>query len=323
MEIGKINFFMKKYPRIIFIGDTNFSIICLKKLLLHNYYIVGVITNPDNKNKTYNFSLKKFSLNNGIYVLQPRSLKDINFLNSLYKLKADLQIVVSFKFLPKKVWSYPSLGTFNLHPSFLPKYRGAAPIQWSIINGDNETGLTTFLLNEKIDQGKILLQKKVIINNKENMGLLKFRLSNLGADLIIKTIQGIINNKIQSFSQKIEISSFLKKAPKIYRKDCRINWNKPIKEIYNKIRGLSPYPSAYTTLLSEKNTIKEFKIINADYKIKKHNKIIGLIKWNNYKFKIYVKNGYIFIIEGQLEGKKKMNIKNIFNGLKKKYIIAL
>ncbi|WP_238786202.1 methionyl-tRNA formyltransferase [Blattabacterium cuenoti] len=315
--------YMKKFPKIVFIGSNNFSLSSLKELYIKKYNIVGIITNPDftlcKKKEKYFTPIKKYALKNNIPFLQPKNLLDYSFLKNLEKWNPDIQIVVSFKILPKKVWNLPKMGSLNLHPSILPQYKGAAPINWTIINGESKTGLTTFFIEKKIDSGKILLQKEIKIGKEETAGELEEKLSKIGGYLIIKTLEGILKNKIKPIDQKNmkkKINySLLKYAPKISNKDCRIQWDNSIESIYNKIRGLCPYPTAWTYLFFNEKIFFRFKIFFVKKIHEVHSFPIGLVIIISYEMKIYVKGGFLFILEGQIEGRKKMNIKNLINGL--------
>ncbi|WP_185851546.1 methionyl-tRNA formyltransferase [Blattabacterium cuenoti] len=317
---------MKKFPRIVFIGGTHFSLFSLKELFMNQYNIVGIITNPDDSLKRRGKDpftnkinpIKKYALENHIPFLQPKNLLDSFFLKNLRIWNADIQIVVSFKILPKKIWKNSKIGTFNLHASLLPQYRGVSPINWTIINGEKKTGLTTFFLSNQIDSGNILLQKEIEIEKKETAGELENKLKKMSGSIVIETLEGIIQKKIKPISQEKITNSFpLKYAPKISTKDCRICWEKTsIEVIYNKIRGLSPYPTAWTLLFFNQKKFVRFKIFVVEQIRKKHSFPIGLVIISLFKMKISVKGGFISIIEGQIEGKKKMNIKNIINGMK-------
>ncbi|WGH27427.1 MAG: methionyl-tRNA formyltransferase [Candidatus Bostrichicola ureolyticus] len=304
-------------PRIVFIGTTYFAVKSLKKLIESDYLISLVVTIPDKfyRKKLIESAVKKFALLYRLPILQPKNLKDPTFLNKLKSYKADLQIVVDFRMLPQQVWSLPILGTFNLHASLLPQYRGAAPIQWAIINGETETGLTTFFLDDKIDTGDILLQRKITIGIKETAGNLSNRMAYMGSDLVIDTLKGLVNKNIKAIPQKKEYN--LKMAPKIYKKDCRIDWNLSIDFIFNKIRGLSPYPTAWTILYLDEYPL-QFKIYSADIIKQIHNKYIKEIIITKSSLNIAVKNGFIMILEGQIEGRKKMCAIDLINGLKNK-----
>ncbi|WP_185860688.1 methionyl-tRNA formyltransferase [Blattabacterium cuenoti] len=314
---------MKKFPKIVFIGSNHFSLYALKKLYIKQYNIVGIITSPDNKffknkGKKAFTPVKIYALENNIPFLQPKNLTSYSFLENLKIWNADIQIVVSFRILPKEVWNFPKMGSFNLHASLLPQYRGAAPIHWAIINGEKKTGLTTFFIEEKIDSGKIILQKKIKIRKKETAGELEKKLKRMSGPIVIQTLENIVTNKMKPISQNHIDSYLLKNAPKISTEDCRIQWGNPsIESIYNKIRGLSPYPTAWTLLFFNNKKFVRFKI----FFVKKIRNIhtfptgsIFIISSN--EMKISVKEGFISIIEGQIEGKKRMYIKNLINGLK-------
>ncbi|WP_185856028.1 methionyl-tRNA formyltransferase [Blattabacterium cuenoti] len=315
---------MRKLPRIVFIGGTQFSLFSLKELFINKYNIVGIITNPDNLIYRRNASrtiimnpIKKYALENHIPLLQPKNLLDSSFFKNLKIWNADIQIVVSFRILPKKVWGSPKMGTFNLHASLLPQYRGFSPINWTIINGEKKTGLTTFFISNKIDSGNILLQKEVKIGEEETAGELENRLKKMSGSIILETLEGILEKKIIPLPQEDRSSSPLKNAPKISTQSCRIHWNEnSIETIYNKIRGLSPVPTAWTILFLNKKRFFRFKIFVVKKIRKKHFFPIGLVIISLYKMKISVKEGFISVIECQMEGKKKMNIKNLINGIK-------
>ena len=292
-------------------GTPDFAVYSLKILVNRGYNIVAVITASDKlsgRGRKLNFSpVKKFCLNNNIKYLQPKSLKDKLFINELKLLDADLQVVVAFRKLPKVIWEMPKLGTFNLHASLLPKYRGAAPINWALINGEKETGVTTFLINEEIDTGKILLQKKIKIKDDENAGSIHDKLMIIGSDLICDTIDNFktIKKKKQSGMPSL--------APKIFKNDCKINWNNNIDEIFNKIRGLSPYPSAWCDFLNNKT----IKILKSEIELFKHDLKIGEILSDNKTYlKFAAKNGFIKVLELQLEGKRKVSIQEFLRGYK-------
>ncbi|MCK4921234.1 MAG: methionyl-tRNA formyltransferase, partial [Bacteroidales bacterium] len=238
-------------PRIIYMGTPEFAIPPLAALLDEGYDVVGVITAPDKPagrgKKLKSPAVKIFAEENGLKVFQPEKLKDPEFIQSIKDLKPDIQVIVAFRMLPELVWSLPKSGTFNLHASLLPQYRGAAPINWAIINGEKATGLTTFFIDEKIDTGEVLLQKSVEIGENETAGELHNRMTKTGASLVLETVRAIIENNIQSRKQDtfIDEDSELKPAPKIFKEDCRIIWDQPAIKIHNLIRGLSPYPAAY------------------------------------------------------------------------------
>ena len=297
-------------------GTPQFAVETLKKLHESNYQIVGVVCPPDKPvgrgHKLKSCQVKQYAVSQNLNVLQPEKLKSPQFISKLTNLNADLFIVVAFRMLPKEVWSIPKYGTFNIHASLLPQYRGAAPINWALINGEKKTGVTSFLIDEQIDTGAILLRKDCEIRENENVGELHDRLMLMGAELTIETCEGIFNNKIKPRVQ--QNSSELKNAPKLFKSDCKIDWSKSSLEIYNHIRGLSPYPVAWTNIISN-NESKTIKIFNADYELLKHQKEITEIDISKNSFKIYTKDGVINILEIQIAGKRKMDIKSFLNGI--------
>lgn len=243
--------------RIIFMGTPEFATATLAKVLDEGYKVVGVITAPDRPagrgRKLQQSDVKRYAVSKGLRVLQPTNLKNEGFLSELKALKANLQIVVAFRMLPKVVWAMPEYGTFNLHASLLPDYRGAAPINWAIINGETETGATTFFIDDEIDTGEIILQENTHIAENDTAGTLHDRLMHLGADLVVKTVRQIENGSVKTVKQ--ENASPLKMAHKIHRETCEIDWSDSLEAIHNKIRGLSPYPAAWTTLINGNQNI--------------------------------------------------------------------
>jgi len=312
------------FPRIVFMGSPNFAVGTLKELLDNNQNIVGVITVPDKpagRGRNLQPSpVKVFAQQHNIPVLQPENLKDPSFLNTLKNdFKPDIQIVVAFRILPEEVWSIPPFGTFNLHASLLPQYRGAAPINWAIINGEKETGVTTFLINNGIDTGNILMQERVKIEENETAGELEEKLKVVGAKLVLKTLDGIINKSITPIKQELLINeeTQLKKAPKIYKNDCKIDWSWDVNYIYNFIRGLSPEPTAWCYWLSDNDQIM-VKIYSANKIILYHDTPPGIIETDGKKtIRIAAKNGYIEIKALQLPGKKVLNTEEFLRGFKK------
>ena len=296
-------------------GTPQFAVEALKKLHKSNHQIVGVVCPPDKPvgrgHKLKSCQVKQYAVSQNLKVLQPEKLKSPQFLSKLTNLDADLFIVVAFRMLPEEVWSIPKFGTFNIHASLLPQYRGAAPINWALINGEKKTGVTSFLIDEQIDTGAILLQKDCEIRENENVGELHDRLMLMGAELTIETCEGIFNNTIKP---RVQQNSFeLKNAPKLFKSDCKIDWSKSSLEIYNHVRGLSPYPVAWTNIISDSES-KTIKIFNAYYELLKHKKEITEIVINKNNFKIYTKDGVINILEIQIAGKRKMDIKSFLNG---------
>lgn len=303
--------------RIVFMGTPEFAVATLALLYEKKYEVVGVITAPDRPagrgRKIQQSAVKKYAQDKGLKVLQPTNLKNEQFLEELRALKANLQVVVAFRMLPKAVWSMPKFGTFNLHASLLPYYRGAAPINWAIMNGETETGVTTFFIDEKIDTGEIILQKKCDIIADDTAGTLHDRLMNLGADLVEQTVAMIAQGSVLTTKQ--EDKSQLKQAHKIQKDTCRIDWQSPIDDIYNHIRGLSPYPTAWTTLVNEDERLF-LKIYAIAKEETDHKHEIGQVLFNKKEIKVAVKKGYIELLEIQLPGKKKMKTKEVLNGLK-------
>ncbi len=307
--------------RIVFMGTPDFAVGVLKNLIKHKFTIAGVITAPDKPSgrgrKLNQSAVKKYALEQQLTILQPTNLKNEDFLNELKQLNANLQIVVAFRMLPKVVWQLPTLGTFNLHASLLPAYRGAAPINWAIINGETETGVTTFFIDEKIDTGKIILQDPVAISETDTAGDLHDKLMETGSQLVVKTVKliqkGNVKTTTQSVKENLPDGKAGKPAPKIYKDTCRIDWNQPIDSIYNKIRGLNPYPVAWTIIDNVNETI-EAKIYAADRESIKHNHSTGTISTTKKELKVAVQDGSIIINELQLPGKRKMKINDLLNG---------
>ncbi|MBI2279611.1 MAG: methionyl-tRNA formyltransferase [Bacteroidetes bacterium] len=308
---------MKNKLRIVFMGTPDFAVESLKVLIENNYDIVGVVTAPDKPagrgQKLQESAVKQFATQHHLTILQPTNLKSEEFLKELKLLNANLQIVVAFRMLPEAVWNMPELGTFNLHASLLPQYRGAAPINWAIINGEKETGVTTFFLQHKIDTGDIIEQKKVTIGENETAGELHDKLRYIGGELVLKTVQAIENRSIKTQPQKE--NQTLKEAYKIFKPDCKIDWNQPIDIIHNKIRGLSPYPTAWTELKHKKNnTILSLKIFKTIKLIGTHQQTVGTISTTKNSILIAVNGGFIQLLELQLEGKKRMDAPALLNG---------
>ena len=300
--------------RIIFMGTPDFAVATLKELLINKYNVVGVITAADKPagrgRKIKQSAIKQFAIENKLNVLQPTNLKDEGFINILRSLNANLQIVVAFRMLPKVVWNMPKYGTFNLHASLLPNYRGAAPINWAIINGEIKTGVSTFFLDEKIDTGKIIMQKEIQISPEESAGELHDKLMLLGSKLVIETVKSIENNTFKLIAQT---ENEEKPAPKLNKENCKINWNDSPINIYNLIRGLSPYPAAWTYINNNENII-EAKIYKAEFIKEDHSHKIGNIIATKKELKIVVSKGYIKINEIKIAGKRKMDAKSLLNG---------
>ena len=300
--------------RIVFMGTPEFAVTILKKLIKEDFNIVGVVTAPDKKagrgRKIHESAIKKYVIKNKLKLLQPTNLKSEDFINNLKALKANLHVVVAFRMLPKLVWKMPSYGTFNLHASLLPDYRGAAPIHWAIINGEKKTGVTTFFIDEKIDTGNIILQNEIIIHKDEIVGELHDRLMKLGANLVAETVIKIKNNSVTTQKQKQDSQKI---APKLFPDTCRIDWNNSIDRIYDHIRGLNPFPAAWSEMLNN-DVVMPLKI----YKVRKekinHNEDIKNIITSKEEIKIAVNGGFIYIDQLKISGKKKLDSKSLLNG---------
>jgi methionyl-tRNA formyltransferase len=310
---------MIKDLRIVFMGTPDFAVESLKILVENNYNIVGVITAPDKPagrgQKINQSAVKKYADQNNLKTLQPTNLKSEDFLTELKELSANLQIVVAFRMLPELVWDMPKLGTFNLHASLLPQYRGAAPINWAIINGEKETGVSTFFLQHKIDTGDIISQEKVSIRANESAGELHDKLMDIGCGLVLKTVQDIENEKINSQAQNE--NQELKEAFKIFKPFCKIDWDKSIADIHNHIRGLSPYPTAYTEFKNKETAeIISCKIFKAEIIIEEHQHNLRELIISKTELKVAVIGGYINILELQVAGKKRMELTALLNGFK-------
>lgn len=305
-------------------GTPEFAVESLKILVENNYNVVGVITMPDKPagrgHKLQYSAVKEYALEKNLTILQPEKLKDEDFLAELSSLKADIQVVVAFRMLPEVVWNMPRLGTFNLHGSLLPQYRGAAPINWAIINGDKQTGVTTFFLTHEIDTGKIILQEKIDILPADNAGTVHDKLKVLGAELVRKTIDMVIANQVSSQEQNSFITSetVLKPAPKIFKETCEINIQQSARQVHNFVRGLSPNPTAWISVLIPGQTEKiTLKVYESDYEIINHDYELGeLIMETKKTAKIALKDGFLSLKSIQAPGKKRMEIAEFLRGLR-------
>jgi len=303
-------------------GTPEFAVASLDALVKNHYEIAAVVTSPDKPAgrglAMHQPAVKKFSSEHHILTLQPENLKDERFIKHLNKINADLFIVIAFRMLPEMVWRLPRMGTFNLHASLLPDYRGAAPINHVIINGEKETGLTTFFINNEMDKGSILFREMVPIGENETAGELHDRLMGTGAELVVKTVEALIKNNYTPVIQEMfyHPSEKLHPAPKIHKNDCRINWNSPVKKIFDFIRGLSPYPASFTEFISPENGSYHIKIFRASFQKSENNRLIpGAINTDSKEFlKIAAIDGYIIIEDLQLSGKKRMGIKAFLMG---------
>ncbi|OAQ42227.1 methionyl-tRNA formyltransferase [Pedobacter psychrophilus] len=302
--------------KIIFMGTPEFAVASLAALLNANFNIVGVVTAPDKPagrgQKINESAVKKFAVENNLKVLQPEKLKNPEFIKELKSLNADLQVVVAFRMLPEIVWNMPKKGTINLHASLLPNYRGAAPINWAIINGEKESGVTTFFLKQEIDTGDILFSDKVTIDEEMTAGDLHDALMEKGAELLVKTVKAIDNNDYQEIPQESFYEENLKHAPKIFKDDCKINWNQDNEIIYNMIRGLSPFPTAFTQFLDK--SLKVFKAVKED--VDPGISAGAYLSDGKTYLKFASKNGFISLKEIQQEGKKKMEIEDFLRGIR-------
>lgn len=302
--------------RIVFMGTPEFAVGILDTIYQHNYDIVGVITaadKPAGRGQKVKYSaVKEYALEKGLRLLQPTNLKDESFLEELKSLEANLQVVVAFRMLPEAVWKMPKLGTFNLHASLLPQYRGAAPINWAIINGETTTGVTTFFIDDKIDTGAMILKQAIEIGPDENAGELHDRLMDLGKDAVVKTLTLIENDNAETTIQPTDDD--VKTAYKLNRENCKIDWSKPGAEIHNLIRGLSPYPAAWC-FFQDKGQEWNIKVYETEFIKEAHDKIIGSIIADKKEISVVVKDGLIKINSLQFPGKKKMTSRELLNGM--------
>lgn len=303
-------------------GTPEFAVASLDALVKHKFDVCAVVTAADKPagrgRKMRKSAVKDYSLKQNIPVLQPENLKEERFIEELQSYNANLFVVVAFRMLPEKVWSMPALGTFNLHASLLPQYRGAAPINRTIMNGESRGGVTSFFLQHEIDTGSIIFREETPIREDETAGEYHDRLMELGSSLLIKTVEAISKGDVNTIPQKqlMKEGEVLKRAPKIHKEDCRIDWNKGAKEIYNQIRGLSPYPGAFSEIELKNNKTLLLKIYRAEIKYCDCNEEPGSIKtdFKNY-FNICCKDACISILELQQSGKKRLKIKQFLTGL--------
>lgn len=310
-----------KELRIVFMGTPDFAVASLSALVENGYNVVGVITAPDKpagRGRQLNQSaVKKYAMENGLTILQPEKLKDAIFIDELIALKADLQVVVAFRMLPEIVWNMPAYGTFNLHGSLLPKYRGAAPLNWAIINGDTETGVSTFKLQHEIDTGNIIFQEKIQIGQNDNVEIIHDKLMVIGAKLVLKTIDALAEGNEKMISQEELVSKgyLPTPAPKIFKDDCLVKWQNDVVVIKNLIRGLSPYPTAWTNLYDEHGKETSMKLFRVEIEKSDEAIEVGTIQTDHKTyFKIGAANGWVSIIDLQLSGKKRMNVQDFLRG---------
>jgi len=307
--------------RIVFMGTPDFAVASLKALVESGYSMVGVITAPDKPagrgNQLTQSAVKKYAIENNLRILQPEKLKNPEFLTELKDLKADLQVVVAFRMLPEVVWNMPPLGTFNLHGSLLPQYRGAAPLNWAVMNGETKTGVTTFLLDHEIDTGKILFKRETPIGENETVGDVHDRLMEIGAKLVVETVDAIAEGNIKPVPQTGLIDGTeIKHAPKIFKEDCKIDWNKDSESIRNLIRGLSPYPTAWANLVNEQTGTEIMtKLFFAQKTDSVKNASPGTYETDRKTFiKVACGNGWLQITDLQIAGKKRMKTDEFLRG---------
>lgn len=315
----------KEDLRIVYMGTPDFAVESLRCLVEGEYNVVGVITMPDKPMGRHGSVLqpspvKQYALEKGLHILQPTNLKDEAFVEELRSLKADLQIVVAFRMLPEVVWNMPPMGTFNLHASLLPQYRGAAPINWAIINGDTETGITTFFLKHEIDTGEVIQQVRIPIADDDNVEVIHDKLMMLGGKLVTETVDAILTGTVKSVPQEELISlseEELRPAPKIFKETCRIDWQKGLKGVYDLVRGLSPYPAAWTELVNEEGTSQVLKIFQTEKKFLSHGEKTGAVTSDGKTYlRIALPDGYLYVQSLQLAGKKRMSVSDFLNGFK-------
>ena len=301
--------------KVVFFGTPDFARASLEAIHTSAHEVVGVVTVADKASgrgqKVHQSPVKTYAVEHGLPLFQPEKLRNEEFLSQIQSLNADIFVVVAFRMMPKVLFSMPRLGTFNLHASLLPDYRGAAPINYAVINGETKSGVTTFFINEKIDEGNILLQAETEISPEDNAGTLHDRLMGIGAKLVVETLDGLAEGKLTEIPQNQKENP--KTAYKIFKEDTKIDWEKEVEVIHNFIRGMSPYPAAFT-ILEVGGEQKILKIFKGKFQKIEHSKEYGAIEISKNEFKIYAKNGVYFPEELQLEGKKRMNLKDFLNG---------
>lgn len=304
---------------VIYMGTPGFAVAPLEAILKSGHRISAVVTVPDKPagrgRKVQSSAVKDFAIDNNLPVLQPEKLRDEDFVNGLKSLQPDVIVIVAFRMLPKVVWEIPRLGTFNLHASLLPQYRGAAPINWAVMNNEKESGVTTFLIDDKIDTGEILLQEKVELVEDETAGSLHDKLMVVGANLVVKTLDGLSEGKLHP--QKQEQTNSLKSAPKIFREDCKIDWSLPGEKIESQIRGLSPYPAAFT-LIDGDEVSGSMKITEAKFHAGESHAEFPILKIDGKLLKVLLPNGYLVLNRIQIQGKRAMNAADFINGIRDK-----
>ncbi|MBO4985273.1 MAG: methionyl-tRNA formyltransferase [Bacteroides sp.] len=319
----------KKELRIVYMGTPDFAVESLRCLVEGGYNVVGVITMPDKPagrgHKVQYSPVKQYALEHSLPLLQPERLKDESFLEALRAWQADLQIVVAFRMLPEVVWNMPRLGTFNLHASLLPQYRGAAPINWAVINGDTETGITTFFLKHEIDTGEVIQQVKVPIADTDDVGVVHDKLMYLGGKLVTETVDAILNGTVKSIPQEeMAVVGELRPAPKIFKETCRIDWNQPKKRIYDFIRGLSPYPAAWTELHMGDHAPVVLKVFESELVAESHSLPIGTVQTDGKNYiRVAVPDGFVSIRSLQLPGKKRLKVDELLRGFRMEGVLTV
>ena len=311
----------KEDLRIVFMGTPEFAVETLKALVENHYNVVAVVTQPDkpvgrHQNELQPSEVKKYALEHNLPVLQPVKMKDPEFVETLRSYQANLQVVVAFRMLPEVVWAMPEYGTFNVHAALLPQYRGAAPINWAVINGETETGVTTFFLDHDIDTGRIIMKKHFPIPDDANVEYVYDGLMHLGAEICMETLQAIVAADGHPASIPQEECAELKAAPKIFKETCQIDWNQPAKRIYDFVRGLSPYPGAWTFLKDEKGGETVLKIFRTTKTDKQVNDRVGTLMADRKHLYIACADAWLQIDELQLAGKKRMDAQAFLNGMK-------
>ena len=310
-----------KELRIVFMGTPEFAVASLKRLVGEGYNIVAVVTTPDKPagrgQKMHESDVKVAARELGLPILQPEKLRDPEFVATMQELKPDLGIVIAFRMLPEVIWAMPKFGTFNLHASLLPQYRGAAPINWAIINGEKETGITTFLLNHEIDKGAIIAQHTEPIMPEDNIGTMYDKLMTKGCDLVVDTVEKIASGDYTAIDQMHIDEATLKPAPKIFKEDCRIDWNWEGERIVNFVRGLSPYPAAWTPMYLNGEEYGSAKIFEVKFEPNKHSNGVGVISSDGKEnISVYCSDGIIHILSMQMAGKRRMSNHDLLLGFR-------
>ncbi len=303
-------------------GTPDFAVETLRLLVERGYNVVAVVTMPDKpagRGHKIQFSpVKQYAISAGLPILQPERLKDENFIAELKSYNADLQIVVAFRMLPEVVWNMPPMGTFNLHASLLPQYRGAAPINWAVMNGDKETGITTFFLQHEIDTGKVIQQRSIPIAETDNVGDIHDRLMMLGAEMVCETVDNIIAGRVEAIPQEDMMTDEpLRPAPKIFKETCHLDFSRYVVDLYNQVRGLSPYPAAWCEFVSPDNERYGVKIFEASYRLCQHDKNLGSINTDGKKIiEVACEGGYLQLVSLQLAGKKRLLTEELLRGFR-------